>query len=35
MLEVAGLHVAYGSTIAVKELDLEVGPTEAVALLGP
>jgi branched-chain amino acid transport system ATP-binding protein len=35
MLEVTGLHVAYGSTIAVQELDLEVGPTEAVALLGP
>jgi branched-chain amino acid transport system ATP-binding protein len=35
MLEITGLHVAYGSTIAVKELDLEVGQSEAVALLGP
>jgi branched-chain amino acid transport system ATP-binding protein len=34
MLEVTGLRVEYGTTVAVVGLDLSVGPGEAVALLG-
>jgi ABC-2 type transport system ATP-binding protein len=35
MLRIAGLTRRYGELIAVRELDLEVGPGEIHALLGP
>jgi branched-chain amino acid transport system ATP-binding protein len=35
MLRVDGLDVRYGTTHAVRAVDLEVGPGEAVAVLGP
>jgi branched-chain amino acid transport system ATP-binding protein len=35
MLEVNGLHVRYGTTHAVRGLDLEVRQQDALALLGP
>jgi branched-chain amino acid transport system ATP-binding protein len=35
MLEVAGLQVFYGTTHAVRGIDLQVGEKAAVALLGP
>jgi len=35
MLEVSGLHVRYGTTHAVRGIDLTVGAGQAVALLGP
>jgi len=35
MLEISGLHVSYGPTVAVNQLDLVVDAVEAVALLGP
>jgi branched-chain amino acid transport system ATP-binding protein len=35
MLQVSGLHVRYGTTHAVRGIDLAVGAGEAVALLGP
>jgi branched-chain amino acid transport system ATP-binding protein len=35
LLEVRGLHVAYGNILAVKGVDLEVREGEFVAILGP
>jgi branched-chain amino acid transport system ATP-binding protein len=35
MLRIEGLHVRYGTTHAVRGIDLTVGDGEAVALLGP
>jgi branched-chain amino acid transport system ATP-binding protein len=35
VLEVRGLRVAYGTTVAVDGIDLDVGDGEIVALLGP
>jgi branched-chain amino acid transport system ATP-binding protein len=35
MLEIRGLHVAYGPVDAVRGVDLEVGAREVVALIGP
>jgi branched-chain amino acid transport system ATP-binding protein len=35
MLDVAGLHVAYGDRPVLDGIDLEVGDGEAVAVLGP
>ncbi len=35
LLAARHLSVRYGSAIAVRELDLDVGPREVVALLGP
>jgi branched-chain amino acid transport system ATP-binding protein len=35
MLRIDGLHVRYGTTHAVRGIDLTVGDGEAVALLGP
>lgn len=35
MLEIQDLHVRYGTTHAVRGIDLRVGAGEAVALLGP
>ena len=35
MLEVRGLRVEHGTTVAVDGVDLDVGPGEVVALLGP
>jgi branched-chain amino acid transport system ATP-binding protein len=35
MLRIEGLHVRYGTTHAVRGIDLTVGEGEAVALLGP
>jgi branched-chain amino acid transport system ATP-binding protein len=35
MLEVAGLQVAYGQTLAVRDVSLRVGAGEVVAVIGP
>ena len=35
LLQVAGLRVAYGATVAVDDVDLSVAAGEVVALLGP
>ncbi|MEO6125144.1 MAG: ABC transporter ATP-binding protein [Ilumatobacteraceae bacterium] len=35
MLEVSGLSVRYGTTLAVDRIDIQVGAGELVALLGP
>ncbi|HQV58079.1 MAG TPA: ATP-binding cassette domain-containing protein, partial [Ilumatobacteraceae bacterium] len=35
MLEIQGLRVTYGSTVAVNGIDLTIDDGEAIALLGP
>ena len=35
MLRLSGLRKAYGSNVALRGLDLEIGPGETLALLGP